>query len=237
MYLAGSIPRTMQDKEPLEVGINDVDVNYSFRSSLGAMEDNRYRQKIIGDIIYVNDVGDKIGDIGKVSASKLLMDTGFEGGWDTFSICDVEQLSMDIGQIVYDFKKNDWNESLEKHFDIIFPINLLIFESIEIKTEFDYLDVDKYVVKDVYNNFIQGAGLYVLNCWGLVKGNLVNGADHQWKLNRSYSKLVKNRKSPLNKVISYYEKAGFQLIPELSFEFMFLCPDRGNKRFKKIELG
>ena len=53
------IPRTMQVKEPIEFGINDVDVNYSFRSSLGAMENNRYKQEIIGDIIYVDDVGIK----------------------------------------------------------------------------------------------------------------------------------------------------------------------------------
>ncbi|MEO6001482.1 MAG: hypothetical protein ABIN89_31810 [Chitinophagaceae bacterium] len=216
---------------------SDVIIKYSFESSLGAMENNRYQQKIKGDIILLDEWDNEIGTIGKISADKLLMSVAIDNGCGLLPVCDIEQYLMDIGQVVYDLKQDDYNPALSKVFhDSLIERTILILNHITFLPHFESSDIEKYVVKDLYNNFIQGAGLFVVILNPPKKHPDDKIEDQEWKLDRSGTKLIKNRKYRLSKVIRYYEKIGFKYIPEIAKDLVFLSPGIISRDFHKVTL-
>jgi GNAT superfamily N-acetyltransferase len=217
----------------------DVAIIYNIESCLGNIDFMRYRQKITGRIIEVNEYGEEINQIGKIVGDKLLLSLAINDGISRFDIFDVEAHLMQIGEIVYDFDCMDWHSSIYNFYGgEILNQDLLILNRIEILPPYRKNGIGKYVIKDFYSNFIQGAALFALKCFPIQHEAGVMENKDEWNNLMGYDKMERNFKKAFNRLSNYYKKIGFDNVPELeSNEIMFINPVFKNKNFKKIILN
>lgn len=216
-----------------------IAINYNIGSCLGNIEFMRYRQKITGSIIEVDQYGKEINQIGKIVGDKLLLSLAINDEISRFDIFDIEAHLMQIGEIVYDFDSMDWHSSI---FDFyggdILNEDLLILNRIEILPPFRKNGIGKYVIKDFYSNFIQGVALFALKCFPIQhEAGILENKD-EWNNLMGYDKMEKNFEKAFNRLSNYYKKIGFDNVPELdNNEIMLINPVFRNKKFEKIILN
>lgn len=217
----------------------DVAICYNIESCLGDLDFMRYRQKIIGRIIEVDECGKEINQVGKIVGDKLLLGMAINDGKSLFNIFDVEAHLMQIGEFVYDFDSRDWDDSIYDFYNNQVEYNdLLILSRIEILPMYRKNGIGKYVIKDFYNNFIQGASLFVLKCFPIQHECGLLDEKNEWNNSMEYDRMETKFKLAFNKLSGYYKKIGFELIPKLNNnEIMFINPIIRNKNFEKIILN
>lgn len=211
-------------------------IKYVIESSLGVIENYRYRQKILGKIMLQDEQGKDLEEIGRLYADKLLFDIGVDEGWDHFSIFDTEQYLMDLGSVVWDFERNDFSLPLLKffHHDLI-DMDILYIHTIEILPGYRGMQIGEHAMKDAANNFEQGCSLVVTDCLPLQHTNW-GKKDKEWRKKMRYDLLEKGKRKAKQQVIQYLKRTGFYYLPKVSKQYMFLCPARRNPNFDYIEL-
>lgn len=215
----------------------DLSISYRISSALGCRENNRYNQNIIGKIDLINDYGESIETIGKIKANKLLVQLGADNGWDAFSIFDTEAHLFEIGEAIFDFASSDWHPELTKHYaNDIEGQNILILSRIEIIPKYRGKGFAPFIIKDLYNNFIDGMAFFVLKAFPIQFEASILGSKSENSKAMEYDKMEKNIKQATRKLISFYTKLGFEIIPSLSKEIMFINPTRINRKLDKITL-
>lgn len=83
-------------------------VRYGLESSLGPVDNYRYKQSIIGSIVLLDDTDKSETEIGRIYIDRLLFAAGANGGWNQFEIFDTEQYLMDLGCLIWDFETDDF---------------------------------------------------------------------------------------------------------------------------------
>lgn len=220
-------------------------LKYTIDSSLESIENERYCQKIKGDLYFRDESGDNIKHlIGKLIGKKILLDEAQVDGWNAYSIFDVSGDTFEIGEIIYDLENPhnpypEYNESLNLKFDgILVERNLLILSKIEILPEYRGMGLGKKWIKDFYNNFNSGCSLFALSVMPKQfylfdiseNGNL-------WRTKMKYSEMDQDEEKSTYKLLNYFLGIGFEYFPEISQDLVFLSPLLKNDKFqtKKIE--
>jgi GNAT superfamily N-acetyltransferase len=141
-----------------------------------------------------------------------------------------------VGEIVYDFEENDFVQPIRDFYDDLWENDILILNRIEIFPEYRGMGIGKHLIKDLYNNFIQGCALFVLKCFPLQAeaGTLDRHKEHAIKM--GYLDFEKDKAKSFKKLHSYYKSIGFLNIPSISKEYMFMNPIVKNKKFQSIVL-
>lgn len=211
-------------------------IKYSFESSLGATENYRYKQTIIGKIMLQDETGQDLEEIGRIYADKLLLSTGMNNGWAPYTVFDTEQYLMDLGSVIWDFEEQDFVKPLLKFFEhgLIEP-DVLYLHTIEILPAYRGMQIGEHAMKDADNNFEHGCGLIVTGClplqhtgWGAI--------DKEWQKKMRYHLFENGKRKAKERVIDYLKRTGFYYLPKVSKQHMFLCPMRRNPNFDYIEL-
>ena len=83
-------------------------IYYSIVSALGVIENNRYRQRIIGEIWAENNEGEKVRQIGLIQADKMLIISGYQNEWPAFYVYDTKQYLIELGETIYNFEEQDF---------------------------------------------------------------------------------------------------------------------------------
>lgn len=211
-------------------------IKYSFESSLGASENYRYKQSVIGSVMLQDEQGNDLEEIGRIYLDKLLFGVGMNSGWGHFEIFDTEQYIMDMGACVWDFKNGWYNKTLDKFFGHeLTETDILYMHTVEVLPEWRGMQIGEHVMKDAANNFEQGCSLIVTDCrpiqhvfWGK--------EDAVWHEKMKYKDFEHGKRKAKQKVINYLKRTGFYYLPNVSKDHMFLCPAQRNPNFDYIEL-
>jgi GNAT superfamily N-acetyltransferase len=100
-------------------------------------ENNRFVQDITADITRMNEDQQTLTLVGRLAAYKVLLREAEHNGWDAFSIFDVDQATMNVGDHIYDVAKDDWDKKVRSHYkDDLFGSDVLILARIEILPEY-----------------------------------------------------------------------------------------------------
>ena len=227
-------------KKNKKVNYLDVDVRYTINSSFAISEGYRYRQKIDGIIHYFNDKRspDKSVEIGKVEVQKILLGQALDAGYSGVSVFDVEHFILDIGNQIYDFERNDFSEAIYENFEVPW-MDLLIVSGLEILPEYRGSDIGKFVLRDLYNNFIGGCGLMAIMVYPpQLDGTIPEPGEsgYEWYSNMGYAAMEADEEKSIYKLLAYYTSMGFRYIPAISENLLFMAPAKINKIFNKIKL-
>jgi hypothetical protein len=216
---------------------------YSIDSSLEAMENHRYCQKIKGGLYFRDESGDNVKHrIGKLTGKKILLDEADANGWNTYSIFDDSGDTFEIGKVLYDLEDPhnnypEYNQNIELEFTNLIERNILILSKIEILPEYRGTGLGKKWIKDFYNNFNSGCGLVVLNAIPKQfylydvpeKGNL-------WRNKMKYSEMDRDEEKSTYKLLNYFLSIGFKHLPEISQDLVYLSPMDNNEKFNDIKI-
>lgn len=214
-----------------------ISIEYSFQSGINYMEDGRYCQDITGEIAkYGENPGEYI-EVGRIAAHKLLLGLAAELGEDPTVIFDRHQITMDIGEEVYDFEVSDWKEELDRHFKgQLHEPNILILGRIEILPDFRGQSIGKRVIKDLYNNFIDGCALFALKCFPIQLEAGIHDSSEAFTQNMQYDELEQDKAKCFRKLFSYYKNMGFETVPGLDRKIMLINSAIGSPKFDAIKL-
>lgn len=223
-----------------KIDYTHVYIQYSIESTFMPMHAGRYKQQINGVMYYSPNMNEpeKSVEIGKITAEKLLLGQAGENGYPGAAVFDVDSLVMEVGEAIYDFKKDNFSEVTEEYFDTTF-MDLLIVSRLEILPQYRGNDIGKYAIKDLYNNFISGCGLVALKCFPLQLESSVlerDASTPKWNKDMQFESLETDEEQSNYKLLAYYTSMGFKYIPELSESLLFLTPAIINRTFDKIKL-
>lgn len=211
-------------------------IRYSLESSLGAVDNYRYKQSIIGKILMLDDTDKSETEIGRIYIDRLLFGAGANGGWNHFEIFDTEQYLMDLGAMIWDFETNDFVEPLLKFFEHdLIEMDVLYMHTIEILPEYRGMQIGEHAMKDAANNFEAGCSLIITDCLPL-QHTPWGRNDKEWRKKMQYDLLEKGKRKAKAQVIQYLKRTGFYYLPKVSKQHIFMCPMRRNPNFDYIEL-
>lgn len=214
----------------------NTQITYRISSCLGIIETTRYDQNIFGDIIETDHYGKKLNDIGQIKANKLLLSQAFNDGWGILDVCDMDRETLEMGEVLFDFEQNAFVTPIDKYYNDLWDTNVLILSRVEIYPEYRGMGIGKHLIKDLYNNFIQGCGLFVLKCFPLQAEAGLYDRHKEQAIKMKYDNFEKDQKKAFKKLQSYYKSLGFVNIPSISQEYMFMNPLLKNKKFDSIKL-
>lgn len=215
-----------------------ISVSYSFTSQLGPIENNRWVQRITGEIRVEDETGKEVKIIGHIYAYKLLLVLARQNGWDEFSIFDTDYELMRIGELIYDFDKRDFKRSLHQYFKgEILEDDLLYIDTIEILPQYLGYQIGEHAIKDMTNNFEAGCSIIAVDCIPLQNTNWINQEDSKaFNAQMKYELFESDEVKAKQRLIQYLKRVGFYYIPEISEDHMFLNTHLRNPNFDYIEL-
>ena len=202
------------------------------------MHHARYCQRIDGDIIKVEAFNEDQEElIGTVQAWKLLIDISRETHLGVLGIIDYDSSTMNVAEHLIDIDTYDWYEEIENHEGPLLGSNLLILSRIEILPKFRGQGIGKRTIKDLYNNFIQGCGLFALKCFPL-QCEVENKEKRKDKVKTKmeYEKFDADEKKAFKSLQKYYKSIGFHTIPSIDKSIMVINSGVANRNFKSIKL-
>lgn len=141
--------------------MDNVTINYSIKSHPVIENRTRLIQEIYGSIQLTGN-NNPTQQIGTIQADKLLL-SGTVDNPDIGPEAVFEQkgyLKL-LGNALYDFEVPYWHQYLCAHFksDIV-DDDLLVLKQLHIESQFRKQKIGTLAVKDLYENFISGCGLF-----------------------------------------------------------------------------
>lgn len=226
----------LQEHEPVYL------THFSVDSSLNYGDPNRYCQLVVGTINLLEDQEEYIDKekevtIGRIKAYKILVDIAIENHENLMYVFDSYQETMEIGEEIYDFNHADFSEKVNKHYNYdLQGSNVLILSSIEILPEHRGKNVGRKAIKDLYNNFMSGCGLFASSCFPLQCSAGILDKDDPFTLAMQYDKMEQARAKAFKKLSDYFRSIGFETIPGVDKDIMVYNPVTGNEHFDGIIL-
>lgn len=146
-------------------GDHYLTIKYSFESSLGATENCRYKQSVLGRIPLQDEADNDLEEIGRFYLAPLLFGLGMNQGRDHFSNFDTEEYLMELGRAVWDFKADGFKKPLLEFFEHdLIESDVLFTHTVEILPAYRGMQIGEHAMKDAANNFEHGCSLIVTDC-------------------------------------------------------------------------
>jgi hypothetical protein len=226
-----SYPRRYLDK--LDISEN-LHIDYNISSSLGIEANERFSRKIEGSIFshtYGN--GDPV-IIGKMEAIKVFAQSAIVHGYGAEGAFDKDDYLLDIGQAIYDFGSNMFNDKIMKGLDNdITGDDVLIINDLEILPKYRRLDISAFAIKDLHNLFSQNVGLMVVDIY---PNQFSEKIPDDWTRRMMLDKFSQDFDTSFEKLQKLFTKIGFASLPGIARKLMFMCPELRNNNFDSINL-
>lgn len=218
--------------------IEFLEIKYSFNSSTGEIEHNRfineYKIEIFGNGEDINSI-EKSYLIGKGEISLFLVGLTQNEGFSIYQLFDSSQNGLDLGNLIFDW---DTEEIKEKFEDLILETgnsNILYIDRIELLPQFRGMGFGKKIMKDIIFRFDNSCGLIILKAFPLqLEGSNVLGRDEKWAKKMQYKHLVQDEKIAKSQLYKFYKSLGFKQY--LKSEYFYLNSTLINKKLDKIDL-
>lgn len=218
----------------------DIKFKYQFCSFLAPLEEERYIQKIIVDIIKTDDRGNDVQIIGKASIKIILIAQAVNDGYDIYDVFDADSYTMRIGNMIYDFDNYEIKEDLQRKLfgdDMMINPNICIFERMMILPEYRGLGIGAKFVKDRFHFFSSTCGLIVMQPYPLqLEAVEPNGRTDEFEKRMGYETMEKNVQKATKSLKDYYKSIGYISVRGYK-DLMFLVPCKRNTSLDAINMN
>lgn len=195
-------------------------IDYSFSSELGDIGGSRYITSYLGDVYEDLEDGEK-KIVGKVEVLKLLLELAVSDAFDFEEIFSTENYLEGIGEQIIDFDNEEINPDIQHHYkNQLEDLNICIIKRIEILPEHRNNGLGKRIIKDIYNRFRYGTGLFIVQVFPLQFEATDND---NWKEDMGLGLLEPDYEKAFYQLKAFYQRLGFAHIEGYN-ELMFLCP-------------
>lgn len=220
-------------------GIEFLEIKYSFNSSTGEIEHNRfineYKIEIFGNGEDKNGI-EKYYLIGRGEISLFLVGLAQNEGFSVYQLFDSSQNGLDLGNLIFDWDTEDIKEDFENLILETGNSNVLYIDRIELLPQFRGLGFGKKIMKDIIFRFDNSCGLIILKAFPLqLEGLNVLGRDEKWAKRMKYKCLVQDEKIARSQLYKFYKSIGFKQY--LKSEYFYLNPILTNKKLDKVDLN
>lgn len=211
-------------------------IDYKFTSPLGYLEGSRYVTTISGDIIQEDANGENIAIAGRITLQMVLVSLALDNNYDLYEIFDEDAPLFEMGQAIFDFEYGEIQEKIREYYNgKIVNSDIYVIERIEILPPYRGNNLGKKLLKDIYNRFRGACGLFVLKSFPL-QFEMEGTENSEWNKQMKLGAFEKNEKMAVQKLKRFYKSCGFETIPGISSNFMFVNPLKRNSKMDKIEL-
>lgn len=211
-------------------------IYYKFTSPFGYLEGSRYITAILGDIIQEDENGENIAIAGRISLQLVLVSLAINNQYDLYEIFDHDAPLFEIGQEIFDFEYEEIKEKIQDYYNEEFVNrDICVIERVELLPSYRGNNLGKKVLKDIYNRFGSACGLFVLKSFPL-QFEMKRTENSVWNKEVKLDDFEKNEKIAIEKLKGFYKSCGFETIPGISNNLMFVNPLKRNSKMDKIEL-
>jgi GNAT superfamily N-acetyltransferase len=197
-------------------------IDYKFTSLLGYLEGSRYVTTISGDIIQEDEDGGNVAIAGRITLHIVLVSLAQDNNYDLYEIFDEDAPLFEIGQAIFDFQYGEIKDKIRDYYNG------------EILPPYRGNNLGKKLLKDIYNRFSGACGLFVLKSFPL-QFEIGVTENSEWNKQMKLDAFEKNGKKAVQKLKGFYKSCGFETIPGISSDLMFVNPLMGNSKMDKIE--
>lgn len=210
-------------------------IDYKFTSPLGYLEGSRYVTTISGDIIQEDEDGENVAIAGRITLHIVLVSLAQDNNYDLYEIFDEDAPLFEIGQAIFDFQYGEIKDKIRDYYNgEIVNSDIFVIERIEILPPYRGNNLGKKLLKDIYNRFSGACGLFVLKSFPL-QFEMGVTENSEWNKQMKLDAFEKNGKKAVQKLKCFYKSCGFETIPGISSDLMFVNPLMGNSKMDKIE--
>jgi GNAT superfamily N-acetyltransferase len=215
---------------------HNINIEYKFESSLGRLGANRhvnsYKLEVYNDDHSQEPVKHDL--IGKAEVSLVLLNLMLNQGIPYYTVFDESQLLSELGEIIIDFKTNEYKEPLV---DEIMPQsgNLLVIDRLELLPKWRKKGIGNRIIKDIILRFSGCCDLVILKAFPLQQEYQYADKDqNEWEKKMQMHNLPKDEAFSNYKVYAYYQKSGFTQLEDT--DYFYLNPAVKNAVFDAIDM-
>jgi len=214
-----------------------IEIHYTIHSGLETMDETRFNQKITGEIVHVDEKGNHVEVVGRIVANKLLLEEARKLEWQGASIFFADEITSNIGSWIYDCEKEVWTTPIIDYYNgNLSGDAVLILSHIEIIPAYRRIGIGILAIKDLYNNFIQGAALFALKCSPIESESNIPAVVNKPPTIMKYHGREQGYSKGFIKLHTYFKTVGFETIPMFDDEIMLINPQALTERFDEIFL-
>jgi len=214
----------------------DINIEYTFSSGLGAVEENRYIKDVKATFYNGESVDNKLNErIGETEFKILDLEMAKNDEFDIYQLFDSYEYTFRHGEAIYDFEKEDFNQQVYKHYDDnLMNGNVCLLERIYIVPAYRGLGLGPKLFKDLVLHFSRNASLFILQPHPLQFDNsLKDNEDKKWY---ELDAFEKSNLKAFEKLTSYYETWGFEKIKGIK-DLLFFNAELVNPKFELIDIN
>ena len=212
----------------------DINIDYSFTSGLGAIEEDRYIKKVTTNV-YSGEFADnkKNQFIGQIDLTILLLDSAKTDSFDIYEIFDSEEYTSRLGETFYDFKNIALNKKIYMHYNNskITNENVCFLETMSINSKYRGIGLGAKLFKDIIFHFKRDASLFVIEPFPLQFDNEKVDKLTSYKLD--LKRLGSQKSEGIKKLTTHYQTWGFEKIKGIR-DLLFFNTQCENNKFNSI---
>lgn len=218
------------------MNLNDhsVDFHYSFRSGLGAFDEERFVKEHCMQIMLTDVEGKELEEIGKVKFLMVYLDQALESEFPLVDILDAHSayLAHHIFEVIdLDFRAFD--EKIMDHYQqVVVGSNVCLIEKIQILPQYRGFRIGAKAIKDLLFHYGSACGLIMLEPYPLQFESPVNVRENQAL---ELEKLEQDEEKATLQLMAYYQKLGFEAIEGIE-NLLFYNPAYRNSKLDDIDL-
>lgn len=185
----------------------------------------------VGSILQINPEDENEIQIGKIVLKFIHIGEALNQQNNIHEIFDSEEYVVRIGNRIFDFDENDFNEDIQDYYNFTFNnLDLCIIQRIEILEEFRSKKIGKMVLKNVCLKFASSCGLFVVQTFPIqFESQKYSIPNKKWDDQMNLNILDKDFEKSFYKLKAFYQNMGFDHIDGYD-NLMFLNPAMINNK-------
>lgn len=215
-----------------------LDFKYSFTSSTGEIEGNRYILEIDEDIVGNNEADGEFL-IGKAKRYMILLGQAQNENYDFFEIFDTNGELVNILMDIYDLERGDIKENLEQEifgkYGMMEAPNICIFSRLQVLPKYRGHGIAKKIIKDNLNILGPSCGLIVAQPYPL-QFEYEGLHDTDFEKAMEYDRMEQDEVKANAQLRKYYKSIGYKE-SKICKDLMFIAPDMKNAVLDKVDLN
>jgi len=185
----------------------------------------------VGSILQINPEDENEIQIGKIVLKFIHIGEALNQKKNIHEIFDSEEYVVRIGNRIFDFDENDFNEDIQDYYNLTFNnLDLCIIQRIEILEEYRSKKIGEMVLKNVSLKFASSCGLFVVQTFPIqFESQKYILKESPWQKGMSLNTLDKDFEKSFYKLKAFYQNIGFNHIDGYD-DLMFLNPAMINNK-------
>jgi len=213
---------------------NTIELQYSFSSALGPLEEGRFIKEHTLQINWLDKNGEYIENIGSIKFLMVYVDEIFNSHFLLFEILEghSEYLARHIFKVI-DLDSDNYQLNIQKHFDFsILSPNICFITDVRISPAFRGNQIAAKAIKDLVFHYSSGCGIFIIQPYPLqFESKEKSLSNNQLEL----EKLENNERKATSQLCNYYKSIGFEKVNGIK-DLLFYNPAKKNEKFDQINI-